>query len=230
MSEPTAEEAPPETKITEEVPAGPPEEQEQVPIEVEEPAPAPAVSTKHVVVAEPERRNTINDDSRDASATEESVVHDLKKNKVVKIELPPPMSTRQLLMLGVFILLECFHALLTLSLGPIAPATVKAYHLGGYFSTSLSSIPVIACLLGYYPTFKVITAFGMKHGLALCLVFSLVGTILCYFIDVDASFFLVGQLMIMLGMQSLHTAKGLFVNLYFPEKNVRLPLLREEEP
>lgn len=220
MSEPTAQEPVPETKIAEEAPAATPNEQEQVPVEVEEPAPAPEAGPKNMVLAEPSRRNTINDDSRDGSVTEESVVHDLKKNKVLKIELPPPMSNRQLLMLGVFVLLECFHALLTLSLGPIAPAAIKAYRLEGYFSTCLSAIPVVACLLGYYPTFKLITALGMKYGLAICLVFSLVGTIACYFIELEPSFFLVGQLMVMLGMQSLHTAKGLFVNLYFPEKNV----------
>src|SRR3990167_8973528 len=110
MSQPEPEESPQQEAIVEETQPQPAEPEPNVPVEVEEPPAAVAETPKLAPESEAVRRPTLNDDSRDPTVNDESMEQDLKKNKAVKIELPPPMSNRQLLMLAVFIILEAFHS------------------------------------------------------------------------------------------------------------------------
>jgi len=123
-------------------------------------------------------------------------------------------------MVILFMILECFYSLLTLSLGPIASSVKKVFKLDEDYIFYLELCPLVAVVTGFYPTFKILNALGLKNGLSLCLLISLLGALAQYFTQQNKWLFLAGQFILLFGMQSLHTAKGVFVNVFFQEKNV----------
>ena len=155
--------------------------------------------------------------------------HEEKKPKIVRIPRPPPFNKRQIVMIVLFMILEAFYSMLTLSLGPISSSVQKVFKLKDEWLFYLEMFPLIAIVVGFYPTFKILNMFGLKNGLSICLFVSVLGAVAQYFTSQYPILFLVGHFIILLGMQSLHTAKGLFVNIFFQEKNVQFESFREAE-
>lgn len=143
------------------------------------------------------------------------------ESRIIKIAKHPRMNTRQVFMLVLFMIIEFFYGILTLGLGPIGPSIQKVYKASEGYMQLLQLTPILAAIVGFYPTFKILNKFGLKTGFGLCLVFSFVGSFFELLIDISPYFFFAGHLLILIGMQSIHTAKGLFVNIFFEERNVR---------
>lgn len=141
--------------------------------------------------------------------------------RIIKIAKHPRMNKRQVFMLVLFMIIEFFYGVLTMGLGPIGPSIEKVYSVSEGYMHLLQLTPILAAVIGFFPTFKVLNKFGLKTGFGICLVFSFVGSFFELLIDINPYFFFLGHFLILTGMQSIHTAKGLFVNIFFEERNVR---------
>ncbi len=151
---------------------------------------------------------------------EQNLSADLEDSYRVEI---PDFSGQQRAMLGIFMFLQAFLTILTVSINPIMAKTIKAYELKDYVIHMFSGLAGTACLLGFFPFTSLIASSGIKIGLIICLVGTLIGSILCTLIGVNFYIYLVGYFIMILSLQGVHAAKGYFINMYYDEKAVVLP-------
>jgi MFS family permease len=131
-------------------------------------------------------------------------------------ELDSPQMTSQI----VFMLLQVFHTILTVSLGPLYPQIAQFYKISEGRVHFLYGISVISCILAFIPTNQIIGKQGVKSGLFVCLIGATIGGLLCCMVNVNFGIFQLGYFLMQFWMQGIHAGKGFFTNLYFPEKNV----------
>lgn len=157
-------------------------------------------------------------DRRDSvDITQESTAAELESSFVAQ---GPEIDSGQSKMLLVFQFLQFFHTVLTISLGPLYPLIQLHYTVSSGKVHLLYASSLVACVVAFYPTNAIIGKYGIKTGLVYCLIGSLLGGILCCLINVNFNLFFVGYFIMQFFMQSIHSAKGHFVNLYFTENQV----------
>lgn len=158
------------------------------------------------------------EDRRDSvDITQESTAAELESSFVEEGEEINPAQSKMLI---VFQLLQLFHTVLTISLGPLYPLIQLHYGISSSKVRLLYSSSLLACLIAFYPTNSIIGRYGIKTGLVVCLIGALLGGVLCCLINLSFTLFLVGYFIMQFFMQSIHSAKGHFVNLYFVENQV----------
>jgi MFS family permease len=84
----------------------------------------------------------------------------------------------------------------------------------------LYGLSTLACIVAFYPTNALIGKYGIKIGLSISMIGATVGGILCCFINRSYTLFLVGYFLMQFWFQSVLSAKGNFVNLFYAEKQV----------
>lgn len=161
---------------------------------------------------ESERRDSVD-------LTQESTAAELESSFV---EEGPELDADQTKMLIVFQFLQFSHTMLTISLGPLFTLIQFHYKQSEGKVHFLYSGGLIACLLAFYPTNVLIGKYGLKTGLAISQLGTLIGCVLCCLINFNFNLFLLGYILIQFFMQSIHSAKGHFVNLFFPENQVNI--------
>lgn len=149
--------------------------------------------------------------------TQESTAAELESSFV---EEGPELDAGQTKMLIVFQFLQFTHTMLTVSLGPLFTLIQFHYKVSEEKVHFLYSGGLYACLIAFYPTNMIIGKYGLRSGLGISLLGTLIGCILCCFINFNFNLFIAGYILIQFFMQSIHSAKGHFVNLFFPENQV----------
>lgn len=157
-----------------------------------------------------ERRDSVD-------VTQETSETELESSLVME---PEKMDTSQTKMIIIFQALQFFHTILTVSLGPIYPLMALYYNVPISTVRLLYLFGLVACLIAFFPTNGIIGRYGIKSGLTFCLLGTLLGGVLCCLINVNFYLFMAGAFIMQFFMQSIHSAKGYFVNLYFEEKHV----------
>lgn len=132
-----------------------------------------------------------------------------------------PFNPQQKTMTFFFMIVDFFHAILTISIGPITQAMVLA-HEGVTFTMvhCLSFLTILACFLAFFPSSLVVTKLGLRWGLFSCVFLGFLGSILCLFISKSFYLYMIGYFVMQFGLQGIHCAKGAFVNRFFTELDV----------
>ena len=132
-----------------------------------------------------------------------------------------PFTVDQKRMITFFMIIDLFHAFITISIGTITNAMIIAYNLSPSVNHSFTFLTILSCFIAFYPTSIIVTRFGIRWGLLGCLVFATAGACLCLMISTSFTLYLIGYFITQSGLQAIHSAKGYFVNKFFEEVDVK---------
>lgn len=155
-------------------------------------------------------------DSKDFSTEESSVNLD----ESLVSELPEIHGSKKS-MLITFMIIQICQTILTVSLGPLYVIMMKTYKISEAKVNLLYGLSSIACILAFYPMNALIGKYGMRKGMSISMVGATLGGVLCCFINRNYTLFLIGYFLMQFWFQSVHQAKGNFVNLFYVEKEVK---------
>ena len=157
-------------------------------------------------------------DSDSGSIGAETVVVELDSSFV---SIGEPMDKGQIKTQMIFMMLELFQTVVTVSLIPLYPLIMKYYQVSFNQIVILHLLSAGSCLVAYFPLTSLLIKYGMKTGLLCAMIGAFLGALITCFINTNFIFFQIGYFVMHFWFQVLHFCKGNFVNLYFNEKKVR---------
>ena len=137
------------------------------------------------------------------------------------VSVGAPMDKGQIKTQLIFMMLELFQTVVTVSLMPLYPLIMQYYKVSFNQVMYLHLLSAGSCILAYYPLTSLLLKYGMKTGIFFAMFGGFFGAVICCFIEFNFIFFQVGYFMMHFWFQALHFCKGYFVNMYFLEKKVR---------